>query len=120
MNSCERNNSTEKKLLEVRSSTKIDEKELKETHDNVKRDFTKEGIEYGIITLENSEKVKYWFQTHHLSKDEIGGTLFEMPNGRLEFIKGYFCCEVQFPKKGKFKNSKVFLEEMEKVDGIQP
>ena len=118
LSSCE--NATEGKLLEVRKSTKFDETKQKKGFDsNIKREH-KEGIEYGVITLENSEKVKYWFQSHHISEDGIGGTLFELPNGKLKFIEGYFCCEVQLPKKGKFKNSEEFIAEMEKIDGIHP
>ena len=118
LSSCE--NATERKLLEVRKSTKIDEtKQRKGFDNNIKRE-RKDGIEYGVITLENSEKVKYWFQSHHISEDGIGGTLFELPNGKLEFIEGYFCCEVQLPKNGKFKNSEEFIAEMEKIDGIHP
>ncbi|MBP0611843.1 hypothetical protein J8J42_02140 [Chryseobacterium sp. cx-311] len=118
LSSCE--NVTEGKLLEVRKSTKFDETKQKKGFDsNIKRE-RKDGIEYGVITLENSEKVKYWFQSHHIGEDGIGGTLFELPNGKLKFIKGYFCCEVQLPKKGNFKNSKEFIAEMEKVDGIHP
>ena len=118
LSSCE--NKTENKLLEVRNSTKFNESKLKVGFDkNVKREFTKDGIEFGIITLEDSTKIKYWFQTHHISED-IGGTLFELPNGKLEFIKGYFCCEVQLPKNGKFKNVEEFITEMKKKNGIQP
>ena len=116
--SCE--NATERKLLEVRKSTKIDETKLRKGFDSNVKSELKDGIEYGVITLENSEKVKFWFQTHHVSEDGIGGTLFELPNGKLEFIEGYFCCEVQLPKNGKFKNSEEFIAEMEKIDGIHP
>ena len=119
MSSCE--NVTEQKLLSIKNSTKIDESKQEIGFDNnVKRQFTKEGIEFGVITLEDSEKIKYWFQTHHISEDRIGGTLFELQNGKLEFIEGYFCCEVQLPKNGKFKNSDEFIAEMEKLDGIHP
>ncbi|MEO4006660.1 MULTISPECIES: hypothetical protein [unclassified Flavobacterium] len=117
--SCE--NATEQKLLKIRNTTKFNESKQKVGfNNNIKREFTKEGIEYGVITLENSEKVKFWFQTHHMCEDEIGGTLFELPNGKLKFIEGYFCCEVQLPKNGKFKNSQELMAEMEKVDGIHP
>ena len=119
LTSCE--NSTEKKLLQVRSSAPLVEANLMKGYsENTMRNFTVDGVEYGTITLENSEKIKYWFESHHLSSDQIGGTLFEMPNGELEFIEGYFCCEVQLPHNGKFKNSKVFLHEMNKIDGITP
>jgi len=119
--SCEFNNTTEKKLHEIRTATKFDKAKQKNGDTkNIKREFTKDGIEYGIITLENSEKIKYWFESHHISKDKIGGALFEMPNGKLEFIEGYFCCEVQLPNKGEFLNSTQFLIEMKKVDGIDP
>ncbi len=119
--SCIKENSTEKKLYEIRKLVKMDKSKQKKGFDNnVKREFTKNGIEYGVITLENSEKIKYWFQSHHISEDKIGGTIFELPSGELKFIEGYFCCEVQLPKNGKFKNSKEFIAEMEKVDGIQP
>lgn len=119
LSSCE--NATKEKLLKIKDLARFNEgKQKVGFNSNVKREFTYDGIEYGVITLENSEQVKYWFQTHHISEDQTGGTLFELPNGNLEFIKGYFCCEVQLPSDGKFKNSKDFIAEMENVDGIQP
>ena len=119
LTSCE--NSTEKKLLQVRNNTHLVEGNLIKGYDeNTMRNFTPDGIEYGIIKLENAEKIKYWFESHHISNDQVGGTLVEMPNGELEFIEGYFCCEVQLPNEGKFKNSKIFLAEMKKLDGITP
>lgn len=118
---CGTDHSSEETLLKVRDSIKIYEDKLQKcSEENVRRAFTKEGIEYGIITLQNGEKIKYWFESHHMSKDQMGGTLFEMPDGELVFIRGYFCCEVQLPKNGRFENSKEFLEEMKKVDGVEP
>lgn len=118
--SCEINNSTKRKLIEIRNSNQTNEIRYQYNSEENVEVCRQDGIEYGRITLEDSETVKYWFQSHHNSEDGFGGTLFELPNGDLKFIKGYFCCEVQLPNNGKFKNSKIFLQEIEKLDGIKP
>ncbi len=51
---------------------------------------------------------------------EYGGTIFEMPDGSKEFIKGYFCCEVQLPNDGRFEDARVFMEEMKRHNGVHP
>lgn len=52
--------------------------------------------ETGIITLKDGSSSKYWFQSHHLTKD-AGGTWFVMSDGQEMFMAGWFCCEVQLP-----------------------
>lgn len=108
-------NEIELELLEARKRISVVENKMEIGYDrNVRRDV-KNGIEYGIIELENSAKIKYWFKSHDNSNNPNGMTLFELPDGSLRFIEGYFCCEVQLPNNGKFRNEQVFISEMEKV-----
>lgn len=64
----------------------------------VKRAYLEDRIEIGIIYLEDGSTSKYWFISHHISRD-IGGTWFFMSDGRKEYMAGWFCCEVQLPEK---------------------
>ncbi len=84
---------------------------------------TREEIQYGLIHLQNGEQVKFWFLTHHATFD-IGGTIYEYPDGERQFCSGLHCCEVQFYENGKlgktFKNVfelKTFVTEKE---GVKP
>jgi hypothetical protein len=65
----------------------------------VKRAFSEDNIEYGIIAIKDGTKVKYWFKSHHLV-DDSGGTWFELPDRKMIYMVGGFCCEVQFPEEG--------------------
>jgi hypothetical protein len=85
----------------------------------VKRAFLKdEEIETGIITLQDGEIIKYWFQSHHLRNDS-GLTLFRLSDGQDKIMHGWFCCEVQLPEEG-FRNRQTFLDYVAKYDGIEP
>jgi len=81
-------------------------------------------IQYGYLHLKNGEKIKFWFLSHHLV-DDIGGTIYEFPNGEREFCSGMHCCEVQFYEFGgesleELKNSTNFRKYIKENDGIRP
>lgn len=63
----------------------------------VRRTQLNDHTETGIITLKDGSSSKYWFQSHHLTKD-AGGTWFVMSDGQEMFMAGWFCCEVQLPE----------------------
>lgn len=63
----------------------------------VRRAFLTDGTETGIIQLKDGSSARYWFSSHHKSKD-LGGTIFAMSDGSEKFMSGYFCCEVQLPE----------------------
>ncbi len=71
-------------------------------HDDAFNDYVRRatlmptGIETGVIKMTDGTTAKYWFQSHHAS-DGIGGTLFELGDGSVIYMSGYFCCEVQLP-----------------------
>ena len=83
----------------------------------------KDGIQYGLIHLEDSEEVKFWFLTHHATSD-IGGTIYEFSSGEKIFCSGFHCCEVQFYEKGRigktFKNVSELKKIITETDGISP
>lgn len=104
---------TEKRLRLGRDTIQVDLGKLERGFDeNTFRGFTKEGIEYGIICLENKDTVKYWFHSHHLAGGN-GGALFELPDGSTKFITDIFCCEVQLPNEGKYPDAKSLLKAMQ-------
>ena len=71
----------------------------------------KHGIQYGTVDLQNGKQVKFWFLSHHATSD-IGGTIYEYPDGEQQFCGGFHCCEVQFPDNNSddkgFKNEEEF------------
>lgn len=112
-------NDTKIYLEKFRENNKINLSNLGEGYDkNVKREFKNE-VEYGIIVFPNKDTVKYWFLSHHIAKDHLGGTLFEFPKGKTKFVKGVFCCELQLPKES-FRSAKEFLQIMDDYDGQSP
>ena len=84
------------RFLENRlSEENFDFEDLKTKNKSVQSNLNDSGVEYGIITLDNTQKVKFWFVSHHHMSDK-GGTIYEFPNGEKKFISGMHCCEVQF------------------------
>ena len=51
-------------------------------------------LEIGVITLGDRDEVRYWFASHHATRDQ-GCTRFEYSDGSERFLDGAFCCEVQ-------------------------
>lgn len=81
-------------------------------------------IQYGYLHLYNGEKIKFWFLSHHLV-DDIGGTIYEFPNGERVFCSGMHCCEVQFYEYGngpldELKNSQNFRKYIKEHNGLRP
>src|SRR5690606_8176811 len=76
------------------------------------------GIEAGILTLGDGEKVKYWFKSHHLG-DDLGCTRFEYSDGSVDYLEGWFCCEVLLPD-SKIADRNVLRKFIAKNDGISP
>ena len=113
-------NEAEQALLEARRSIRIEEKELEASYDrNVKRDM-RNGLEYGVIVLENNEIIRFCFLSHQQAESHTSMALFELPNGNLKFVEGYFCCEVQLPNKGQFANTNEFVTELDKINSSEP
>jgi hypothetical protein len=77
------------------------------------RDF-----EIGVIRLGDGTRVKYWFMSHHISRDQ-GCTKFLFEDGTTRFLDGAFCCEVQLADKQPWNRSalEAFLDNRE---GINP
>jgi hypothetical protein len=113
-------NKTEQYLRAVHQADTLNFAILKDGYDkNTQNAITQDGLEYGKIAFPNKDTVKYLFMSHHGAED-IGGTLFVLPNGESKFIKGYFCCEVQLPNDGNFSSAEALMNEMEKLDGTEP
>ena len=83
----------------------------------------KDNVQYGLIDLEDGVQIKFWFLTHHVTSD-IGGTIYEYPNGERQFCSGLHCCEVKFYENGNlgkiFKDIEEFKMFVLERDGIRP
>jgi hypothetical protein len=54
------------------------------------------GLQTGIVSLPDGEKVKFWFVSHHVAG--LGCARFDFRDGTRRYMTGsYFCCEVQIP-----------------------
>ena len=113
---------TERMLNEKLKNENYDFNNLTKGYDNIKYEL-KDNIQYGLIDLENGEQVKFWFLTHHASTD-IGGTIYEYPDGEKQFCSGYHYCEVQFTENGKlgkrFQDVDDFRSYVTEHTGIEP
>lgn len=68
-------------FLEERLATEnFDFSVLKPKSKSLQSNLSNSGVEYGIISLDNKQKVKFWFVSHHFISDK-GGTIYEFPNG---------------------------------------
>jgi len=76
-------------------------------------------VQYGIITLNNKQEIKFWFISHHFMSDK-GGTIYEFPNGEKKFISGMHCCEVQFNDDESLKDLSTFKNYLEAKNGLRP
>lgn len=115
--------SESQKILESKlEKYEYDFTKLEQVHDNLEsnRDSL---IQYGFLHLKNGEKIKFWFLSHHMV-DDIGGTIYEFPNGEREFCSGMHCCEVQFyeynEERDELKNSHNFRKYIQENSGIRP
>jgi hypothetical protein len=76
-------------------------------------------IEHGIIALKNGEIVKFAFISHHTSKDSNSHSYFE-GNKYKRYVRGWFCCEVEFGSEKQPKDSSELDAILSKYDGIRP
>ncbi len=63
----------------------------------VRRTSMHDGVEVGIINLDDGASAKFWFKSHHLLPNDLGGTYFIMSDGSDAFMRGHFCWELQLP-----------------------
>lgn len=75
-------------------------------------------IETGIITLGDGERVKFWFKSRHYDTD-IGHTRFGYSDGSVDYLEGFFCCEVDLPG-ARLADRKALREFIERNDGSKP
>ena len=75
-------------------------------------------IETGIVTLGDGERVKFWFKSRHFDTD-FGCTRFEYGDGSVDYLEGFFCCEMDLPG-ARLGNRKELREFIERNDGSEP
>lgn len=113
---------SERILINKIENEAFDFTELRKGMDSISYGL-KESVQYGLIHLESGEQVRFWFLTHHATSD-IGGTIYEYPNGKRQFCSGLHCCEVQFYQDGEivgsFKNVEEFQSYVTENNGISP
>jgi hypothetical protein len=113
---------SEEILTEKIENVYFDFDNLKKSKESISWNYN-ENIQYGLIHLANGVNVKFWFLSHHETSD-IGGTIYEYPNGERQFCGGLHCCEVQFYENGKlgktFKNEAELKKFVTEKDGIRP
>lgn len=108
------------RFLEERLATEnFDFSDLKSKNSNIHYNLSNSGVQYGIISLDNTAKVKFWFVSHHFISDK-GGTIYQFPNGEKKFISGMHCCEVQFHDTESLKDVSTFKDYLEANNGLKP
>ncbi len=87
-------------------------------NDYVRRAKLTDGTEVGIIQCRDGSSSRYWFRSHHITKD-LGGTLFRLSDGSELYMSGAFCCEVQLPDRplASLEELRGFVRQH---DGIKP
>lgn len=107
-------------FLEERLATEnFDFSVLKPKSKSLQSNLSNSGVEYGIISLDNKQKVKFWFVSHHFISDK-GGTIYEFPNGEKKFISGMHCCEILFHDTESFRDLSTFKNYLETKNGTTP
>ncbi|KAA5531829.1 hypothetical protein [Paenimyroides baculatum] len=109
---------SERFLKKQLSEDNFDFIDLKAKSSTIHYNITNSGVQYGIITLNNKQEIKFWFVSHHFMSDK-GGTIYEFPNGDKQFISGMYCCEVQFNDDGSLKNLSTFKNYLEAKNGLR-
>ena len=56
--------------------------------------FKVQDCQTGVIEMGDGERVKFWFVSHHRSRD-WGCTKFVFADGTVRYLDGAFCCEVK-------------------------
>lgn len=112
--------SESERFLEERLATEnFDFSDLKSKNNDIHYNLSNSGVQYGIINLDNTEKVKFWFVSHHIISGK-GGTIYEFPDGEKIFISGMHCCEVQFQDANSLKDLSTFKSYIEANDELKP
>jgi len=75
-------------------------------------------IETGIVTLGDGERVKFWFKSRHFDTD-FGCTRFQYSDGSVDYLEGFFCCEVDLPGV-RLADRKALREFIAANDGKEP
>ena len=109
---------SERFLEKQLSEENFDYTDLKNKNKSVQYNLDKD-VQYGIITLNNKQEIKFWFVSHHFMSDK-GGTIYEFPNGEKKFISGMHCCEVQFNDDESLKDLSTFKNYLEAKNGLRP
>lgn len=109
---------SERFLEKQLSEENFDFTDLKINNKSVQYNLDKD-VQYGIITLNNKQEIKFWFVSHHFMSDK-GGTIYEFPNGDKQFISGMHCCEVQFNDDESLKDLSTFKNYLEAKNGLKP
>lgn len=109
---------SERFLKDRLSEENFDFTDLKTNNKSVQYNLDKD-VQYGIITLNNKQEIKFWFVSHHFMSDK-GGTIYEFPNGEKKFISGIHCCEVQFNDDESLKDFSTFKNYLEAKNGLSP
>lgn len=112
------NTESERFLEKQLSEENFDFTDLKTKNKSVQYNLDKD-VQYGIITLNNKQEIKFWFVSHHFMSDK-GGTIYEFPNGEKKFISGMHCCEVQFNNHESLNNLSTFKNYLEAKNGLRP
>ena len=110
---------SERFLEKQLSEENFDFTDLKTTNNSIHHNLSNSGVQYGIITLNNKQEIKFWFVSHHFMSDK-GGTIYEFPNGEKKFISGMHCCEVQFNDDESLKDLSTFKNYLEAKNGLRP
>lgn len=109
---------SERFLEKQLSEENFDFTDLKTNNKSVQYNLDKD-VQYGIITLNNKQEIKFWFVSHHFMSDK-GGTIYEFPNGEKKFISGMHCCEVQFNDDESLNDLSTFKNYLEAKNGLRP
>ena len=109
---------SERFLEKQLSEENFDFTDLKTNNKSIQYNLDKD-VQYGIITLNNKQEIKFWFVSHHFMSDK-GGTIYEFPNGDRQFISGMHCCEVQFNNDESLNDLSTFKNYLEAKNGLRP
>jgi hypothetical protein len=83
-------------------------------------DYKRDSIfENGIIRLHDGTIVTFAFISHHTSKDHQSYSYFKS-SGYSKFVKGWFCCEVEFGDTKQPKDIFQLNDILCKYDGVNP
>jgi len=88
------------------------------TYANVEEASLPSGVQLGIVPLGDGERVKFWFYSHHRGRD-LGCTRFQYSDGSVDYLDGYFCCEVMLPGE-RLANRQALREFIAANDGEKP